>query len=126
MHNLLFYNFQLDSFLIGSLNISERGGMCMSSSFLPRVLQASCLLMHVVLGFIGNFHDFLCLSPWQAFYPVEHPVDVSFGDILAARCVFTGEGRTEATRIGYDLKIPLFKSILLGQDMLIGNSYHCE
>ncbi|XP_007526867.1 peptidyl-glycine alpha-amidating monooxygenase isoform X2 [Erinaceus europaeus] len=36
----------------------------------------------------------------QAFYPVEHPVDVSFGDILAARCVFTGEGRTEDTRIG--------------------------
>ncbi|XP_025294226.1 peptidyl-glycine alpha-amidating monooxygenase isoform X9 [Canis lupus familiaris] len=36
----------------------------------------------------------------QAFYPVEHPVDVSFGDILAARCVFTGEGRTEATHIG--------------------------
>ncbi|XP_032131385.1 peptidyl-glycine alpha-amidating monooxygenase isoform X5 [Sapajus apella] len=36
----------------------------------------------------------------QAFYPVENPVDVSFGDILAARCVFTGEGRTEATHIG--------------------------
>ncbi|XP_064130578.1 peptidyl-glycine alpha-amidating monooxygenase isoform X7 [Loxodonta africana] len=36
----------------------------------------------------------------QAFYPVEHPVDVSFGDILAARCVFTGEGRSEATHIG--------------------------
>lgn len=36
----------------------------------------------------------------QAFYPVEHPVDVSFGDILAARCVFTGEGRTEFTHIG--------------------------
>ncbi|XP_029421778.1 peptidyl-glycine alpha-amidating monooxygenase isoform X20 [Nannospalax galili] len=36
----------------------------------------------------------------QAFYPVEHPVDVTFGDILAARCVFTGEGRTEATHIG--------------------------
>ncbi|KAM7148168.1 peptidyl-glycine alpha-amidating monooxygenase isoform 8-T19 [Molossus nigricans] len=36
----------------------------------------------------------------QAFYPVEHPIDVSFGDILAARCVFTGEGRTEATHIG--------------------------
>ncbi|XP_027826345.2 peptidyl-glycine alpha-amidating monooxygenase isoform X11 [Ovis aries] len=36
----------------------------------------------------------------QAFYPVEHPVDVSFGDILAARCVFTGEGRTEVTHIG--------------------------
>lgn len=36
----------------------------------------------------------------QAFYPAEHPVDVNFGDILAARCVFTGEGRTEVTRIG--------------------------
>ncbi|XP_059031547.1 peptidyl-glycine alpha-amidating monooxygenase isoform X2 [Mustela lutreola] len=36
----------------------------------------------------------------QAFYPVEHPVDVSFGDILAARCVFSGEGRTESTHIG--------------------------
>ncbi|XP_004625525.1 peptidyl-glycine alpha-amidating monooxygenase [Octodon degus] len=36
----------------------------------------------------------------QAFYPVEHPVEVSFGDILAARCIFTGEGRTEATHIG--------------------------
>ncbi|XP_060224288.1 peptidyl-glycine alpha-amidating monooxygenase isoform X10 [Meriones unguiculatus] len=36
----------------------------------------------------------------QAFYPVEHPVDVAFGDILAARCMFTGEGRTEATHIG--------------------------
>ncbi|XP_054345025.1 peptidyl-glycine alpha-amidating monooxygenase isoform X14 [Pongo pygmaeus] len=36
----------------------------------------------------------------QAFYPVEHPVDISFGDLLAARCVFTGEGRTEATHIG--------------------------
>uniref|UniRef100_A0A7N4NTA5 Peptidylglycine alpha-amidating monooxygenase n=1 Tax=Sarcophilus harrisii TaxID=9305 RepID=A0A7N4NTA5_SARHA len=36
----------------------------------------------------------------QAFYPVEHPVDVSFGDILAARCVFSGEGRTEDTHIG--------------------------
>ncbi|XP_044803213.2 peptidyl-glycine alpha-amidating monooxygenase isoform X12 [Bubalus bubalis] len=36
----------------------------------------------------------------QAFYPVERPVDVSFGDILAARCVFTGEGRTEVTHIG--------------------------
>ncbi|XP_072453421.1 peptidyl-glycine alpha-amidating monooxygenase isoform X4 [Notamacropus eugenii] len=36
----------------------------------------------------------------QAFYPVEHPVDVSYGDILAARCVFTGEGRVEDTHIG--------------------------
>ncbi|XP_059274296.1 peptidyl-glycine alpha-amidating monooxygenase isoform X17 [Mustela nigripes] len=36
----------------------------------------------------------------QAFYPVEHPIDVSFGDILAARCVFSGEGRTESTHIG--------------------------
>ncbi|XP_049625077.1 peptidyl-glycine alpha-amidating monooxygenase isoform X4 [Suncus etruscus] len=36
----------------------------------------------------------------QAFYPAEHAVDVNFGDILAARCVFTGEGRTEVTHIG--------------------------
>ncbi|XP_075788184.1 peptidyl-glycine alpha-amidating monooxygenase isoform X3 [Pelodiscus sinensis] len=36
----------------------------------------------------------------QAFYPVEHPVDISFGDTLAARCVFTGEGRTTDTHIG--------------------------
>ncbi|XP_049652272.1 peptidyl-glycine alpha-amidating monooxygenase isoform X3 [Accipiter gentilis] len=36
----------------------------------------------------------------QAFYPVEHPVDVNYDDILAARCVFSGEGRTTETRIG--------------------------
>ncbi|XP_006022960.1 peptidyl-glycine alpha-amidating monooxygenase isoform X1 [Alligator sinensis] len=36
----------------------------------------------------------------QAFYPVEQPVDVSFGDILAARCVFSGEGRMTDTHIG--------------------------
>nr|XP_025964838.1 peptidyl-glycine alpha-amidating monooxygenase-like isoform X1 [Dromaius novaehollandiae]XP_025964839.1 peptidyl-glycine alpha-amidating monooxygenase-like isoform X1 [Dromaius novaehollandiae]XP_025964840.1 peptidyl-glycine alpha-amidating monooxygenase-like isoform X1 [Dromaius novaehollandiae]XP_025964841.1 peptidyl-glycine alpha-amidating monooxygenase-like isoform X1 [Dromaius novaehollandiae] len=36
----------------------------------------------------------------QAFYPVEHPVDVHFDDILAARCVFSGEGRTTETHIG--------------------------
>lgn len=37
---------------------------------------------------------------FQAFYPVEHPVDVSYDDILAARCVFSGEGRTTETHIG--------------------------
>ncbi|XP_053330515.1 peptidyl-glycine alpha-amidating monooxygenase isoform X2 [Spea bombifrons] len=36
----------------------------------------------------------------QAFYPIEHSLDVSAGDILAARCLFTGEGRTTETRIG--------------------------
>ncbi|XP_044876750.1 peptidyl-glycine alpha-amidating monooxygenase isoform X7 [Mauremys mutica] len=36
----------------------------------------------------------------QAFYPVEHLVDISFGDTLAARCVFTGEGRMTETHIG--------------------------
>ncbi|XP_068278231.1 peptidyl-glycine alpha-amidating monooxygenase isoform X7 [Nyctibius grandis] len=36
----------------------------------------------------------------QAFYPVEHPIDVSYDDILAARCVFSGEGRTTETHIG--------------------------
>ncbi|XP_056393507.1 peptidyl-glycine alpha-amidating monooxygenase isoform X4 [Hyla sarda] len=36
----------------------------------------------------------------QAFYPVKDPVDVRPGDILAARCLFTGEGRTSNTYIG--------------------------
>ncbi|KAM5191313.1 peptidyl-glycine alpha-amidating monooxygenase isoform 3-T3 [Mantella aurantiaca] len=36
----------------------------------------------------------------QAFYAVEHSLDVHPGDILAARCVFTGEGRTSNTYIG--------------------------
>nr|XP_033785075.1 peptidyl-glycine alpha-amidating monooxygenase isoform X4 [Geotrypetes seraphini] len=36
----------------------------------------------------------------QAFYPVEHPLDVIYGDTLAARCVFTGEGRSKDTYIG--------------------------
>ncbi|XP_010005512.1 PREDICTED: peptidyl-glycine alpha-amidating monooxygenase isoform X4 [Chaetura pelagica] len=36
----------------------------------------------------------------QAFYPVEHPVDVGYDDIFAARCVFSGEGRTTETHIG--------------------------
>uniref|UniRef100_A0AAY5EK14 Peptidylglycine alpha-amidating monooxygenase n=1 Tax=Electrophorus electricus TaxID=8005 RepID=A0AAY5EK14_ELEEL len=36
----------------------------------------------------------------QAFYPVSNAIDVRYGDTLAARCVFTGEGRTGKTRIG--------------------------
>ncbi|KAG8456338.1 hypothetical protein GDO86_002212 [Hymenochirus boettgeri] len=36
----------------------------------------------------------------QAFYSVENSMDISPGDILAARCVFTGKGRTTATYIG--------------------------
>ncbi|XP_077203837.1 peptidyl-glycine alpha-amidating monooxygenase isoform X7 [Paroedura picta] len=36
----------------------------------------------------------------QAFYPVENPIEVKYGDTLAARCVFTGEGRASKTRIG--------------------------
>ncbi|KAJ1208391.1 hypothetical protein NDU88_003777 [Pleurodeles waltl] len=36
----------------------------------------------------------------QAFYPVAHHLDVSSGDTLAARCVFSGEGRTAETHIG--------------------------
>ncbi|XP_029428514.1 peptidyl-glycine alpha-amidating monooxygenase isoform X2 [Rhinatrema bivittatum] len=36
----------------------------------------------------------------QAFYPVEHPLDVSNGDMLAVRCVFSGEGRSTNTYIG--------------------------
>lgn len=69
-------------------------------------LNPGCPKPHVIkrelLGFVDSFNESLSLSSLQAFYPVEHPVDVSFGDILAARCVFTGEGRTEVTHIGYD------------------------
>ncbi|XP_030092538.2 peptidyl-glycine alpha-amidating monooxygenase isoform X3 [Serinus canaria] len=36
----------------------------------------------------------------QAFYPVKYPVDIRYDDILAARCVFSGEGRTTETHIG--------------------------
>ncbi|XP_070780965.1 peptidyl-glycine alpha-amidating monooxygenase [Enoplosus armatus] len=36
----------------------------------------------------------------QAFYPVNKEVTVKYGDVLAARCVFTGEGRTSKTYIG--------------------------
>ncbi|XP_039561618.1 peptidyl-glycine alpha-amidating monooxygenase isoform X3 [Passer montanus] len=36
----------------------------------------------------------------QAFYPVKYPIDISYDDILAARCVFSGEGRTTETHIG--------------------------
>ncbi|TSS11568.1 Peptidyl-glycine alpha-amidating monooxygenase [Bagarius yarrelli] len=36
----------------------------------------------------------------QAFYPASNTIDVRYGDVLAARCVFTGEGKTSKTRIG--------------------------
>ncbi|XP_037547789.1 peptidyl-glycine alpha-amidating monooxygenase [Nematolebias whitei] len=36
----------------------------------------------------------------QAFYPADKEVNVQYGDIMAARCVFTGEGRTSKTYIG--------------------------
>ncbi|XP_035463743.2 peptidyl-glycine alpha-amidating monooxygenase B isoform X1 [Scophthalmus maximus] len=36
----------------------------------------------------------------QAFYPANQEMDVKYGDTLAARCVFTGEGRTSKTYIG--------------------------
>ncbi|KAM9841338.1 peptidyl-glycine alpha-amidating monooxygenase B [Aulostomus maculatus] len=36
----------------------------------------------------------------QAFYAVNKEVTVKYGDTLAARCVFTGEGRTTPTYIG--------------------------
>ncbi|XP_053264328.1 peptidyl-glycine alpha-amidating monooxygenase isoform X6 [Podarcis raffonei] len=36
----------------------------------------------------------------QAFYPVENPVEIKYGDTLAARCLFTGEGRSSKTFIG--------------------------
>ncbi|XP_041089175.1 peptidyl-glycine alpha-amidating monooxygenase isoform X2 [Polyodon spathula] len=36
----------------------------------------------------------------QAFYPVNNAVDIRYGDTVAARCVFTGEGKTSTTYIG--------------------------
>ncbi|XP_034751399.1 peptidyl-glycine alpha-amidating monooxygenase isoform X2 [Etheostoma cragini] len=36
----------------------------------------------------------------QAFYPANKDVNVKYGDTIAARCVFTGEGRTSKTYIG--------------------------
>ncbi|XP_034402827.1 peptidyl-glycine alpha-amidating monooxygenase isoform X2 [Cyclopterus lumpus] len=36
----------------------------------------------------------------QAFYPANEEVNVKYGDTIAARCVFTGEGRTSKTYIG--------------------------
>ncbi|XP_029025575.1 peptidyl-glycine alpha-amidating monooxygenase isoform X2 [Betta splendens] len=36
----------------------------------------------------------------QAFYPTNNEVKVENGDTVAARCVFTGEGRTSKTYIG--------------------------
>lgn len=40
------------------------------------------------------------LCPPQAFYPVNTELSVQYGDTVAARCVFTGEGRTSETVIG--------------------------
>ncbi|XP_068609284.1 peptidyl-glycine alpha-amidating monooxygenase B [Brachionichthys hirsutus] len=36
----------------------------------------------------------------QAFYPVDKDMSVKYNDILAARCMFTGDGRTSKTYIG--------------------------
>ncbi|XP_072439717.1 peptidyl-glycine alpha-amidating monooxygenase B isoform X2 [Chiloscyllium punctatum] len=36
----------------------------------------------------------------QAFYHLEHPMDIKYGDTITARCVFTGKGRTTVTLIG--------------------------
>uniref|UniRef100_A0A8C4RYM1 Peptidylglycine alpha-amidating monooxygenase n=1 Tax=Erpetoichthys calabaricus TaxID=27687 RepID=A0A8C4RYM1_ERPCA len=36
----------------------------------------------------------------QAFYPANKGVDIRHGDMLAARCVFSGEGKTTETHIG--------------------------
>ncbi|XP_070706175.1 peptidyl-glycine alpha-amidating monooxygenase B [Pempheris klunzingeri] len=36
----------------------------------------------------------------QAFYPANKEVNVKYGDAIAARCVFNGEGKTSKTYIG--------------------------
>ncbi|XP_032873263.1 peptidyl-glycine alpha-amidating monooxygenase isoform X3 [Amblyraja radiata] len=40
----------------------------------------------------------------QAFYHVENSMDIEYGDTIAARCVFTGKGRTTVTQIGQTSK----------------------
>lgn len=61
------------------------------------------------------FYKSLCYFS-QAFYPVESPLEIKFGDTLAARCVFTGEGRTSETHIGY---IFLYFNILMGASVYL-------
>ncbi|KAI1239736.1 hypothetical protein IHE44_0011164 [Lamprotornis superbus] len=46
------------------------------------------------------FHWLCAVVLLEAFYPVKYPVDISYDDILAARCVFSGEGKTTETHIG--------------------------
>lgn len=77
-----------------------RRAVCVSVFIFSTHNAPNLIFKHVILGNCSHFNELLYLSSGQAFYPVEHPVDVTFGDILAARCVFTGEGRTEATHIG--------------------------
>lgn len=41
----------------------------------------------------------------QAFYPANKDASVEYDDIVAARCMFTGEGRTSNTYIGWVLSL---------------------
>lgn len=56
-------------------------------------------------------------SPFQAFYPANKDVDVKYGDTLAARCMFSGEGRTSNTYIGWVqlLKSDYFFTVSFGE-----------
>ncbi|XP_067885876.1 peptidyl-glycine alpha-amidating monooxygenase B isoform X5 [Heterodontus francisci] len=36
----------------------------------------------------------------QAFYHLENPMDIKYGDTITARCIFSGKGRTTVTRMG--------------------------
>jgi len=54
-----------------------------------------------IFGWTNFFISFLLPElKLQAFYPATNTIDVKNGDILAARCMFTGEGRTTNTEIG--------------------------
>lgn len=56
------------------------------NSFSSTVLFAHCLAVIVF--------------SLQAFYPANKDMNVKYGDTIAARCLFTGEGRTSKTYIG--------------------------
>lgn len=55
----------------------------------------------------------ICFSV-QAFYPTNKDVNVKYGDTIAARCMFTGEGRATKTYIGWVMLLnPFFNCMVV-------------
>lgn len=59
----------------------------------------------------------------QAFYPANKEASVEYGDIVAARCMFTGEGRTSNTYIGW---VPSLNPMPLMLHHFIDYLYLCK